>query len=139
MYAYLYDENELTELVTLVKSEFRAEKIFLLSGDLGAGKTRFVKEFCAAQKCLDAVSSPTFSLVNEYKTEDGLNIYHMDLYRIETEDELIDIGFEDYLDTASLMFIEWPDLAIPFLEGYIKVHIELKEEGVRRFYFERVN
>lgn len=81
----------------------------LLKGEMGAGKTTFIKALCNALNCTDIVSSPTFSIVNEYRTEDNKPIYHFDCYRIENEEEAYDFGAEEYLYSGHLCLIEWPD------------------------------
>ena len=91
------------------------KNIVLLKGDLGAGKTTFVKEFVSYMGGnKDDVDSPTFSLMNSYLV-DGNDVYHFDLYRIETPHEVEDIGFMEYMDSGNLCFIEWPDKIAEFL------------------------
>lgn len=89
--------------------ENASNKILLFYGDMGSGKTTLIKEICKQLKVEDAISSPTFSLVNEYHSGSGEKIYHFDFYRIEDENEAYDIGFEDYLDSNNWCFIEWPE------------------------------
>ena len=84
-------------------------KIFAFYGEMGAGKTTFIKALCAVLKSTDVVTSPTFTLVNEYLTEDGDSLYHFDFYRIKKLEEAYDLGFEEYLDSGKLCFIEWPE------------------------------
>lgn len=86
-------------------------KVFLLHGDLGAGKTTFVKTVCAFLKVEDLVNSPTFSIVQEYLLPEGDRVFHFDLYRVKNASELFDLGFEHYLDSGSYCFIEWPEKA----------------------------
>jgi len=83
-------------------------KTVLFYGQMGMGKTTLIKEICKQLGVLDTISSPTFSLVNEYKGVDSL-IYHFDFYRIEDEDELSQIGYEEYLTRNAWIFIEWPE------------------------------
>lgn len=85
--------------------------VIALSGELGAGKTTFIQAMCRMLGVTGEVTSPTFTLVNEYFTRDGQSIYHMDLYRIEDEEELYDMGYEEYLYSGSRCFIEWPERA----------------------------
>lgn len=84
-------------------------KTVLVSGAMGAGKTTLIAAIAANMGCLDTVSSPTFSVVNEYLTNRGDTIYHFDLYRINSVGELQELGFESYLDRGSYLFIEWPE------------------------------
>ncbi|MDX1476687.1 MAG: tRNA (adenosine(37)-N6)-threonylcarbamoyltransferase complex ATPase subunit type 1 TsaE [Saprospiraceae bacterium] len=84
--------------------------LVLLRGELGAGKTALVQALCHELRVTDQVSSPTFSLINEYATVDGDMVYHIDLYRLETLDEALQIGIEDYLDSNTWCFVEWPEL-----------------------------
>ncbi|NND32601.1 MAG: tRNA (adenosine(37)-N6)-threonylcarbamoyltransferase complex ATPase subunit type 1 TsaE [Saprospiraceae bacterium] len=81
-----------------------------LSGELGAGKTSLVKAICTQLDVIDDVSSPTFSLINTYVTKDGVRIHHVDLYRLKTLEEALEIGIEDYLNRDELTLIEWPEL-----------------------------
>jgi tRNA threonylcarbamoyladenosine biosynthesis protein TsaE len=112
-------------------------KIVLFVGDLGAGKTTLIKKLCDKLGVKDEMSSPTFSIVNEYQAEAGL-VYHFDLYRIEKSSELYDLGFEDYLDSDQYCFIEWPEIAENILRDYDKlvVKIELKEDQSRLIFVE---
>lgn len=99
-------------------------RILLLIGQMGSGKTTFTKAFCAALGVSDPVSSPTFSLVNEYEAKNGGLIYHFDLYRVKNSEELDEIGFADYLDSGNLCIIEWPDLIYPYLaDNYCEIHL----------------
>lgn len=93
-----------TQLLTLGGS-----KTFLFFGEMGVGKTTLIKEICKQLGVLDSISSPTFSLVNEYHSETGEKIYHFDFYRVEDEEEAYDIGIEDYFDSGAWCFIEWPE------------------------------
>ncbi|MEN8812277.1 MAG: tRNA (adenosine(37)-N6)-threonylcarbamoyltransferase complex ATPase subunit type 1 TsaE, partial [Candidatus Arcticimaribacter sp.] len=83
--------------------------IVLLNGEMGAGKTTLIKALCKALKCPDVVSSPTFSLINEYRTVDHKPLYHFDCYRIENEEEAYDFGAEEYLYSGHLCLIEWSE------------------------------
>ena len=89
-------------------------KVIALEGDLGAGKTTFVKTIVKTLGSTEAVTSPTFSIVQEYETPDGV-IFHFDLYRMESIEEVLSLDFESYLDTASFTFVEWPSIAAPVL------------------------
>ncbi len=84
-------------------------KIFLLKGQLGAGKTTFTNYFIQSMDTSIEVSSPTYSLINEYQTSNGQLIYHMDLYRLNSIEEILNLGIEEYLDSGSICIIEWPE------------------------------
>ena len=105
-------------------------KSFLFEAEMGAGKTTLIKALVKALGCNDTVSSPTFSLVNEYKTETK-TIYHFDLYRVEDESELYDFGIEDYLNSNAYLFIEWPELTKNLVDDYNCITIVLKNETSR--------
>lgn len=85
--------------------------VVCLFGEMGVGKTVFTNGLCRALGVTDYVSSPTFTVVNEYDG-DGFSIYHFDMYRIEDEDELLEIGFEEYLTSGGVCIIEWPENVI---------------------------
>ena len=102
-----------------------AEKIFLFEGDMGAGKTTFIKVICEALGVDDLVSSPTFSIVNEYLARDG-KIYHFDFYRIKDLQEAYDIGYEEYFYSGDRCLIEWPErIALLIPEHHVKVDIQV--------------
>tara|TARA_B100001179_G_C18262176_1_gene263046 strand:- start:10 stop:417 length:408 start_codon:yes stop_codon:yes gene_type:complete len=104
---YIYELNQIDEVAQHIIAQLKYPTI-LFYGDLGAGKTTLIKALVKALGSDDSVSSPTFSLINEYKTRDGDTIYHLDLYRLKEENEAYDIGIEEILDNGSLKFIEWP-------------------------------
>lgn len=85
-------------------------RIFAFYGSMGAGKTTFIKVLCENLGAIDIASSPTFTLVNEYKTSGGESIYHMDFYRIRKTEEVFDFGIEEYFSSNSRCFMEWPEL-----------------------------
>jgi len=100
-----------------------AQKMFVFYGDMGAGKTTFIKALCAQLGVKETVSSPTFSIVNEYEG-DGHRIYHFDFYRIKSIQEAYDIGYEEYFYSGDICLIEWPEKIEELLpEHYIKVRI----------------
>jgi tRNA threonylcarbamoyladenosine biosynthesis protein TsaE len=108
-------------------------KTLLFTAPMGSGKTTLIKAICKKLGVVDPITSPTFSIVNEYKGSYTL-IYHFDLYRLQSIDELHDIGAEEYLDSDALKLIEWPALAMPMIIDYQEVkiiHITDKKRGVR--------
>jgi tRNA threonylcarbamoyladenosine biosynthesis protein TsaE len=108
------------------------EKIWLMQGQMGAGKTTFTKALCRALSVSDTMSSPTFAIVNEYKTTHNDTIYHFDFYRIKSQEEAYDIGVEEYFYSGRYCFIEWGD-KIPDLlpERYVRVDIQIESETQR--------
>lgn len=140
MHAFIYSESALGDLADSILKTYPDNRIFTLKGDLGAGKTSFIKSMCTKLGVSsEEISSPTFSIINEYRTSTGLEIFHMDLYRIDEIDELVDMGFEDYLFTEGYCFIEWPEIACNFLENYIEIDIKLLDNNFRQFVFKEIN
>jgi len=115
------------------------DKIFIFEGDMGAGKTTFIKEICAALGVEDVVSSPTFSIVNEYLGKDNQPVYHFDFYRIKNLQEVYDIGYEEYFYSGCFCLVEWPEKIAELLpDRYIKVTITALNETQRRMGFVKI-
>ncbi len=111
---------------------FGQKRIFAFHGSMGAGKTTIIKAICKALGAIDIVSSPTFTLVNEYRTTRGETIYHIDFYRIRKQEEVFDFGIEEYLDGVSYCFMEWPELIEDILPPEtINVRISVDENEER--------
>lgn len=110
------------------------DTVFAFYGKMGAGKTTFIKAVCQELGVTDNVTSPTFAIVNEYRSETTSElIYHFDFYRIKKLEEVYDMGYEDYFYSGAVCFIEWPELIEELLPGNtIKVCIEETEGGARR-------
>jgi tRNA threonylcarbamoyladenosine biosynthesis protein TsaE len=88
---------------------FNRFKVFAFSGELGAGKTTFISALCKELKVVETVTSPTYSIIQEYKTLEGKIIYHIDLYRIKSSYEAMEAGIEDCLNSNEMCFVEWPE------------------------------
>ena len=130
------NETETRAVAEELASSLKAGQTVCLRGDLGAGKTVFAKGLCAALGITEHISSPTFTLVNEYEAACGM-VYHFDLYRIEEEDELYEIGFLDFINGGGIAIIEWPEraeLALP--KNRIEIKIERMEDDMRRITIE---
>ena len=118
-------------LILLIEKGYR---IVLLHGDMGSGKTTLVSGLCQSLGVPDVVNSPTFSLIQEYLSPSAGVIYHMDFYRLNDERDLLQIGLAEYLDSGSLCFIEWPELAKEyFTMPYILVEIRTEGANIRNF------
>ena len=107
-----------------LSSKLKDKDIVALYGDLGSGKTQVVKGICAGLGVSETVNSPTFIIVNEYTSKKIKNIFHFDLYRMKSEEEIINIGFDDYIISGGIILIEWPEHAERLLpDGIIKIHL----------------
>lgn len=106
--------------------------VFAFRGGMGAGKTTFIKAICENLGVSDVINSPTFAIVNEYRSDSGELIYHFDFYRINKIEEVFDFGYEDYFYSGSLCFIEWPELIEDLLPNdTVNVHVKALEDGSR--------
>ena len=121
----IYDLNEIGKISKIIIKSIKKKNKVLFSGPLGSGKTTLIKSIMHDLGYNNHVSSPTFSLINEYIIKDK-TIYHIDLYRVNRFDELYEIGFEEYLRNGNLCLIEWPEIAIKMIYKDF-VHIKLKE------------
>jgi len=114
-------------------------KIFLFYGDMGAGKTTLIKSLCACLGSTDVVTSPTFSIVNEYVSKTN-KIYHFDFYRLKNQTEALDMGYEEYFYSGAYCFIEWPEKIPDMLPAqYVKVEINVLDNSSRRISIEKIN
>lgn len=106
--------------------------VFAFHGEMGAGKTTFIKAICENLGVTDTINSPTFAIVNEYRSDSGELIYHFDFYRINKIEEAFDFGYEDYFYSGSLCFIEWPEKVDSLLpHDTVNVTIKVNEDGSR--------
>ena len=120
--------NNVAELIVAAKPN----KVLLFNGEMGAGKTTFIKQLCKTLGVTEATSSPTFSLVNEYETTDNQIIYHFDFYRLKKETEALDMGVDDYLYSGHWCFIEWAENITNLLpENYSTITIEVLPDEKR--------
>ena len=106
--------------------------IWLFHGQMGAGKTSLIKQLCKELTVIENVSSPTFSLVNEYRMADSTPVYHFDFYRLDEEQEALDIGLYDYLDSGHYCFIEWPERISSLLDTQVtnvNIYIDLDSQA----------
>lgn len=110
--------------------------VYAFYGSMGAGKTTFISALCSVLGVADEVASPTFTIVNEYRTADGMPVFHFDFYRIERLSEVLDIGYEEYLDGGGICLIEWPEKIEALLpEDALRVSITEQPDGSRTITF----
>lgn len=129
-----YELSEIDSIAVQLLSKVKS-KTLLFYGEMGAGKTTLIKALVKALGAPDLVSSPTFSLVNEYQTSQG-RIFHFDFYRIEDEAEALDMGIEDYLNTPDWKLIEWPQKIEKLLDQDVqKLEVSVEKNGTRKLKF----
>ena len=128
--------EETKQVARAVLSFFNSPCVIAFYGKMGAGKTTIIKAICEELEVIDTVTSPTFSIINEYQTTNSQTVYHFDFYRIEKEEELYDMGVEEYFDRNSYCFIEWPEKATHILPKEIhSIEITVEEDGQRLVIF----
>jgi tRNA threonylcarbamoyladenosine biosynthesis protein TsaE len=125
--------EELKKVVKELIPQF-VHKVILFEGEMGAGKTTFIKVLVEEMETQDEISSPTFSIVNEYDTEHG-KVYHFDMYRIKSEEEAMDFGVEEYLYSGNYCFIEWPSKVENLLPEEHHIVKIIAEENSRTIIF----
>ena len=107
-------------------------KVFAMFGPMGVGKTTFIKAVCEVLGVQDTITSPTFAIVNEYRTDSGEQIFHFDFYRIRKVEEAYDMGYEDYIYSGAVCFLEWPELIEELLpDDAVRVTLTEEEDGTR--------
>ena len=122
--------NQLKEVSVNVKEKIKTN-IVLISGEMGVGKTTLIKEVLLSMKVMVNVSSPTFSIINEYKTDQNKIVYHMDLYRIKNISEIEGIGLFEYLESGNLCIIEWGDMIEKLIDSKYDKFIISKQNEYR--------
>lgn len=131
----IFEYKEIDQVAKEIISQ-STHKIFLFEGGLGLGKTALIKSLCKQWGVIDLISSPTFSLINEYKIKDQ-SVYHFDCYRLKSTGEASDIGIEEYLDSGMICLIEWPEKIYPLIDSkYHKIKLEYINENTRKFFFQ---
>lgn len=120
--------NDIKIAATQLLKEAAAKTVLAFHGDMGAGKTTFIHALCEVMGVKGAVSSPTFSIINQYDTAAGKTIYHMDLYRLKDEQEALNAGVEDCLYSGNLCLVEWPEKA-PGIFPDDTLHITISSTG----------
>lgn len=135
-----FEVNNLSDLPNVAEQllNFAGDKkVFIFEGDMGAGKTTFIKTFCKVLGVEETVSSPTYSIVNEYESPNGA-VFHFDFYRIKDIQEAYDLGYEEYFYGGGICLIEWPERIEDLLpENFIKVEVTILDESQRSFKFSK--
>ncbi|MFW5644374.1 MAG: tRNA (adenosine(37)-N6)-threonylcarbamoyltransferase complex ATPase subunit type 1 TsaE [Bacteroidota bacterium] len=130
---YLSSEERIKDAARWFICHMNKHHIFSFSGEMGAGKTTLIKAICQELKVSENISSPSFALVYEYNSSLVGTIYHFDLYRIKEILELFDLGYEDYLYSGNICFIEWPEIAEELMPPEtVEVHLEVLKDHSRK-------
>ncbi len=132
MKIYIKDQSELPAAVRSFAEAMGEDRHFAFVAPMGAGKTTFISALVRELGAEDEGSSPTFSIVNDYALPSGKSVYHFDFYRIESGEELLDMGVYDYWDSGCLCLIEWPEMAEGYLpDDLVEVRISVDDQGGR--------
>jgi len=130
--------EELDLIAGEILKSYPEERIFAVSGELGAGKTTLIKSFCRNLGAADAARSPSFAIINEYEIRNpkfeigNVKIFHFDFYRIKKEEEAFDIGIEEYLYSGNYCFMEWAERIAGLMPAeFVEIRIEAKNDGTR--------
>ena len=125
-------ESDYVKLFDLIQKKDKSLKIFLFTGQVGSGKTTMIKSFTKKLSVNNNTSSPTFNIINEYKDDNKKSIYHLDLYRLKSINDLVEIGFEEYINSGNYCFVEWPEIADSFFtDKYISINISINSKNSR--------
>lgn len=131
------DIESINDSTKEILEAFPEGRIFAFYGEMGVGKTTIIKAFCTELGVTDAMSSPSYSIVNQYSGRE--TVYHIDLYRLKTIKEALSIGIEEYLSSKQYCFIEWPQIIEPLLpSGTLKIDINVKEDGQRELTIKKI-
>ena len=136
---FKYSLTNIDEISQLIVDKIKTVKTIMLRGELGSGKTTIVKSVLKKIGVNEVVTSPTFSIVNEYNSAETI-IYHFDLYRIENTKELDVIGFEDYIYSQNICFIEWPEIVLDKINfKYLDIEVKYLDENNREILISEIN
>lgn len=126
------DKRHLPVAAKQIIEEFHDKKLFAFYGTMGSGKTTIIKAVCKFLGATDIISSPTFTLVNEYRTSESVSLFHIDFYRIKKQEEVFDFGIEEYLTGDHYCFMEWPELIEELLPSEtVKIRISVEDDEKR--------
>ncbi len=134
----IFELPQIKAVAKAVWKEGKAQKVWIFHASMGTGKTSFIHALCEVLEVKDTVSSPSYALINEYESAIVGTIYHMDWYRLKDEEEAIQAGIEDAIDSGNLCLIEWPEKAAGLLpDKPFEVYMEILNEKMRRLFTER--
>ncbi len=132
----IFGIDELKSVVQRVWQENKQYKVWLFFANMGSGKTTFINALCKYLEIEDVSSSPTFSIINEYKSNVVDTVYHLDLYRLKDAEDAIDAGVEDILYSKNYCFVEWPEKALDLMPNdTLNITIELMNDGKRKIIY----
>lgn len=123
--------QELPNIAKMVLNQYSNERLFVIQGSMGVGKTTFIKEVCRILGVDNIVNSPTYAIINEYHTFKNESVYHFDFYRIKNKEEVLDLGYEEYFFSGNFCFMEWAEKIkelLPENVVYILIEKELNNE-----------
>ncbi len=129
----VYNISQIHDVAGQVLAQFGNKKVWAFYAPMGAGKTTFIHALCNVLQVTDVVSSPTFAIINEYTSPRFTTIYHMDWYRLKSEEEAINAGVEDALQQGDLSLVEWPEKVPDLLpDDVVNITIELLDAATRQ-------
>ncbi|MCU4162721.1 tRNA (adenosine(37)-N6)-threonylcarbamoyltransferase complex ATPase subunit type 1 TsaE [Carboxylicivirga caseinilyticus] len=135
---YIDSLDKIDEVAQAFLAEYADERVMAFYGEMGVGKTTFIKALCKALNIEDTVNSPSFAIVNEYHNQEDDIVYHFDFYRLKEEEEAYDMGYEDYLYSGHHCMIEWPEKIASLLpKGRLELHITEEMDGRRKLTIEK--
>ncbi len=132
----IFSLDEINQAATQFLKSIAQKKVIALHGQMGSGKTTFVQAVCILLHVNSNINSPTFSIINEYTTTEGNNIYHIDLYRIKTEQEAVNVGVEECFYSGNLCLVEWPEITPTLLPSdTLHFYLSIEENDKRKLKF----
>lgn len=135
---YIDSLEQIDEVAKAFLAQYTNERVIAFYGEMGVGKTTFIKALCKALQVNDTVNSPSFAIVNEYHNIDDDIVYHFDFYRLKEEEEAYDMGYEDYLYSGNYCMIEWPEKIASLLpDGRLDLQITEASDGRRKLTVEK--
>lgn len=140
MIQFSYGKDAISKAAKKVIEIAGSEKVWVFKGEMGAGKTTFIKALAEQFQIQDQISSPTFGIVNEYQNDSGEEFYHFDFYRLDDPTEALDIGIEEYFYSQNYCWLEWAEKVADFLpDQYFLIKLEILSDSERKLTLQHVN